>query len=48
MAYIDSEKKELEKYFKNFKDVLSSIINEILNEKVIFGSVCNNSMKLII
>ena len=48
MAYIDSEKKELEKYFKNFKDVLSSIINEILNEKMIFGSVCNNSMKLII
>ena len=31
MAYIDSEKKELEKYFKNFKDILSSIINEILN-----------------
>ena len=48
MAYIDSEKKELEKYFKNFKDILSSIINEILNEKMIFGSVCNNSMKLII
>ena len=48
MAYIDSEKKELDKYFKNFKDVLSSMINEILNEKVIFGSVCNNSMKLII
>jgi hypothetical protein len=48
MAYIDSEKKELEKYFKSFKDILSSIINEILNEKMIFGSVCNNSMKLII
>ena len=48
MAYIDSEKKELEKYFKNFKDILTSIINEILNEKMIFGSVCNNSMKLII
>ena len=48
MVYIDSEKKELEKYFKNFKDILTSIINEILNEKMIFGSVCNNSMKLII
>ena len=48
MVYIDTEKKELEKYFKNFKDILSSIINEILNEKMIFGSVCNNSMKLII
>ena len=48
MAYIDSEKKELEKYFKNFKDILTSIINEILNEKMIFGSVCNNSMKIII
>ena len=48
MSYIETEKKEVEKYFHNFKDILSSIINESLNEKVAFGNVCNNSMKLII
>ena len=48
MSYIDTEKKEIEKYFQNFKDILSSIINESLNEKVAFGTVCNNSMKVII
>ena len=48
MSYIDTEKKEIEKYFHKFKDILSSIINESLNEKVAFGTVCNNSMKLII
>ena len=47
MSYIDTEKKEIEKYFQNFKDILSSIINESLNEKVAFGTVCNNSMKVI-
>ena len=48
MSYIETEKKEVEKYFHNFKDILSSIINESLNEKVAFGNICNNSMKLII
>ena len=48
MSYIDTEKKEIEKYFHKFKDILSSIINESLNEKVAFGNVCSNSMKLII
>ena len=48
MSYIDTEKKEVEKYFEKFKDILSSIINESLNEKVAFGTVCNNSMKIII
>ena len=48
MSYIDTEKKEIENYFQNFKDILSSIINESLNEKVAFGTVCNNSMKIII
>jgi hypothetical protein len=48
MSYIETEKKEIEKYFHNFKDILTSIINESLNEKVAFGTVCNNSMKLII
>ena len=48
MSYIDTEKKEIEKYFHKFKDILTSIINESLNEKIAFGNVCNNSMKLII
>ena len=48
MSYIDTEKKEIEKYFHKFKDILTAIINESLNEKVAFGTVCNNSMKLII
>ena len=47
MSYIETEKK-IEKYFHKFKDILTSIINEILNEKVAFGTLCNNSMKLII
>ena len=45
---LEKQKKDLEKQLENIKkkhDELSSIINEILNEKVIFGSVCNNSMK---
>ena len=48
MSYIETEKKEVEKYFHKFKDILTSIINEYLNEKVAFASVCGNSMKLII
>ena len=48
MSYIETEKKEIEKYFHKFKDILTAIINESLNEKYVFGIVCNNSMKLII
>ena len=48
MSYIDTEKKVVDKYFHKFKEILTSIINEFLNEKVAFGSVCGNSMKLII
>ena len=48
MSYIDNEKKVIEKYFLKFKDILNSIINEGLNEKVAFGTLCDNSMKLII
>ena len=39
---------ETEKKIHKFKDILTSIINESLNEKVAFGTLCNNSMKLII
>ena len=47
MSHTETEKK-IEKYFHKFKDILTSIINESLNEKVAFGTLCNNSMKLII
>ncbi len=47
MAYIDDEKKLIENYFDEFKDILSSIINEALNEKMAFGNLCDRTMQLI-
>jgi hypothetical protein len=48
LNYIDDEKKIVNEYFDKFSDIIKSIINAYLNEKMSFSSVCNNSMKLII
>ena len=47
MAYIDDEKKLIEQYFNEFKDIMSAIINEALNEKMAFGNLCDKCIKLI-
>ena len=48
LNYIDDEKKIVNEYFEKFSEIIKSIINAYLNEKMSFSSICNNSMKLII
>ena len=48
MSYKEQDEKNVEAYFGNFKLIMTSIVNAYLNEKMAFGSLCDNSMKLII
>ena len=48
LNYIDDEKKIVNEYFDKFSNIIKSIINAYLNEKMSFSSVCNTAMKLII
>jgi hypothetical protein len=48
LNYIDDEKKIVNEYFDKFSEIIKSIINAYLNEKMSFSSVCNTAMKLII
>lgn len=48
LSYVQDESKELEKYFSNFKLVMTVIVNAYLNEKMGFSTLCETSMKLII
>ena len=48
LSYKDEDEKNVENYFKNFKLVITVIVNAYLNEKMSFGTLCDTAMKLII
>jgi hypothetical protein len=48
MKYLDDDNKKVEIYFKDFKNYFSIIINLYIDEKITFGSLCENSLKLIL
>jgi hypothetical protein len=48
LNYIEEEKKNVNEFFDKFSEIIKSIINAYLNEKMSFQSLCNISMKLII
>ena len=48
LNYIEEEKKNVNEFFDKFSEIIKSIINAYLNEKMSFQSLCNNAMKLII
>jgi hypothetical protein len=48
MKYLEDDNKKVEIYFKDFKDFFSTIINLYIDEKITFGTLCENAMRLIL
>jgi hypothetical protein len=48
MQYLDEDNKKIDVYFKDFKNLFSTIINLYIDEKFTFGTLCDKAMGLVI
>jgi len=48
LAYLDDDNKQVDSFFKNFKNIFSIVLNLYIDEKGSFGNLCENSFRLII
>jgi hypothetical protein len=48
MKYLENDNKKVEIYFKDFKNYFSKLMNLYIDEKLTFGPLCENALKLIL